>query len=178
MKKLAIFAALCSLTLFTAGCDNSPAAKQADAEKNAAKAEGNALKADIDAAAREDKAEVDEAVKETDQQIDAEKKADEARNSRSEKNRHASSPARLPSPRGFFVAPASGAPHACNRAIAGTSRCPASAAIQHPPRLPTRQAPPSNCRTSPLPRGWYGVCTPERATSAGRKTGGRLNPPQ
>ena len=44
-----MFAALCSLTLLTAGCDNSPAAKQADADKKAVNAEANAMKTDIDA---------------------------------------------------------------------------------------------------------------------------------
>jgi outer membrane murein-binding lipoprotein Lpp len=78
MKKLTIFAALCSLTLFTVGCDNSPAAKKADAEKKAVNEAADELKGDIDAAAKEDKAAVDEAAKETDDDINAEKKADEA----------------------------------------------------------------------------------------------------
>jgi outer membrane murein-binding lipoprotein Lpp len=78
MKKFAIFAALCSLTLFTAGCDNSPAAKKAAGEKQAIKAAGDEMKADIDAEAKDEKADVDDAVKEADETVDAEKKAEEA----------------------------------------------------------------------------------------------------
>jgi outer membrane murein-binding lipoprotein Lpp len=77
MKKLAIFAALWSLTLLTAGCDNSPAAKQGKADKAAVEAEANALKTDINADAKDEKAAVNEAVKETDKEIDAETKAAE-----------------------------------------------------------------------------------------------------
>ncbi len=78
MKKLTLFAALCSFTLFCAGCDNSPAAKKADAEKKTINAEGQEMKADIDADAKEEKADVDDAVKEADADVDAEKKAEEA----------------------------------------------------------------------------------------------------
>ena len=78
MKKLTLFAALFSLGLFCAGCDNSPAAKKADAEKKAINAEGQELKADIDAEAKEEKAAVDDAVKEADDDVNAEKKAEEA----------------------------------------------------------------------------------------------------
>jgi outer membrane murein-binding lipoprotein Lpp len=79
MKKLTIFAALCSLTLFTAGCDNSPAAKQGKADKEAVKAEGDALKADINEDAKDETKAVDEAVKETDKEIDSETKAEEGK---------------------------------------------------------------------------------------------------
>ncbi|HEX4145352.1 MAG TPA: hypothetical protein VHY91_17740 [Pirellulales bacterium] len=78
MKKFAIFAALCSLTLFTTGCDNSPAAKKANEETKAVDDAGKEMKDEINAAAKEDKAAVDEAVKETDADINAEKKAEEA----------------------------------------------------------------------------------------------------
>jgi outer membrane murein-binding lipoprotein Lpp len=78
MKKFALFAALFGLTLFTAGCDNSPAAKKAAGEKQAIQAEGNEMKSEIDAEAKDEKADVDDAVKEADADVDAEKKADEA----------------------------------------------------------------------------------------------------
>jgi hypothetical protein len=78
MKKLAMFAALCSLTLFAVGCDNSPAAKKANSDIKAVNEAGSELKKDIDDAAKEDKADVDAAVKETDADIKAEEKADEA----------------------------------------------------------------------------------------------------
>ena len=78
MKKFALFAALSGLTLFTVGCDNSPAAKKAAGEKQAIQAAGDEMKADIDAEAKDEKADVDDAVKEADSDIEAEKKAEEA----------------------------------------------------------------------------------------------------
>ena len=79
MKKLAMCAVLFSLSLFVAGCDNSPAAKKADAEKKMVNEEAKEMKSDIDAEAKSEKADVTEAAKEADADIDADKKAEEGK---------------------------------------------------------------------------------------------------
>jgi hypothetical protein len=73
MKKFAMLAALCGLPmLFATGCNNSPAAKEAAAEKNLNKAEGEEMKTDIQDEADDEKAAVDDAVKDADAEVDAE----------------------------------------------------------------------------------------------------------
>ena len=71
MKKFALCAAFVCLTPFVAGCDNSPAAKDAKAEKNIVNEEKRELDAAVDAEAKQEKADIDEAAKEEKDDINA-----------------------------------------------------------------------------------------------------------
>lgn len=79
MKKLALFAALFSLTLLAGGCDNSPAARKAAEEKKDIKADADQMKADIKEEAKEETNAVNAAQKDADAAVDDEKKAEEGK---------------------------------------------------------------------------------------------------